>query len=83
VRNHTLRGIIYPSAFVHIYIYIYNILLYLHVVCVSLFDRYAVVLNGHDVIREALVKRSADFAGREEVYSQKHVWNTKLQGKCN
>jgi len=47
-----------------------------------LLDRLAVVLNGHDAIREALVKRSADFAGRIELYAEKVIWNQDLKGLC-
>ena len=39
------------------------------------------VINGHEAIQEALVKLSADFAGRDGVYSEKHFWNVGLLGK--
>jgi len=45
-----------------------------------LFNRYAVVLNGYDILREALVKRSADFVGRERIYAEYTAWNPELRG---
>ncbi len=39
-----------------------------------------VVLNGYDALREALVKRATDFAGRGELYLEKNIFNPKKLG---
>ena len=38
--------------------------------------RYTVVLNGYDVLQEALVKQGTDFAGRWVLYAERTIWNT-------
>ena len=36
-------------------------------------ERWMVVLNGHEAVKDALVKQSVDFAGRPEFYSSQFV----------
>ena len=36
-------------------------------------ERWMVVLNGHEAIKDALVKQSVDFAGRPEFHSSQFV----------
>jgi cytochrome P450 len=41
---------------------------------------YMVVINGHEAIREALVKKAQDFAGRKQINIDKMVWNKEGRG---
>ena len=42
--------------------------------------RYTLVLNSHEVIQEALVKKGLNFAGRGAVYVDNTVWNPENRG---
>jgi len=42
--------------------------------------RYTVVLNGHETLREALVKKSQDFAGRKTMFVDKLIYNKESRG---
>ena len=37
------------------------------------------MLNGYEAIREALVKKAQDFAGRGEVFIDKYVYNKEIR----
>jgi cytochrome P450 len=43
-------------------------------------SRYTVVVNGYNAIREALVTKSLAFAGRGQLFTDKHAWNPEERG---
>ena len=42
--------------------------------------RYIVIINGYDAIREALVNKSSDFAGRGILYADRVIFNPEQRG---